>query len=487
MGIKDGVVSPFCKEAESCSCGNHDAEIVTDGWGYKHTVGLYNECKCDFWSRICEDSGVGEACDYAAEYCCGEYEYGPDSYFGYLNSPTCYYDFFNYAQHEFEYALKPKAMNTSEDKEFENPRFHMELWISVSASDYDDDEKTSLEAMYDKTGGWNWTKNDGWMNETVDHCQWYGISCGDDGRITRIYLRDNNLAGQLPVYSRNFTYPVGMLARESNWDRTRYGLANLYKLEYVDLAGNKLSGTIDYRPLYNLASLKHFDVSRNQLSGELDVLVTPSIMHSDFSNNNFTSMRRFTKYKGSYQALRFCDVSNNTIQMNADDHLDNIPPNIEKFFAQNNQIYGSLPQSKNHLHLLRQFNMSHNYLTGSLPESLNNLPQLRQFDMSSNALSGKLPDFAGSFLSLQELDMSNQAIGFTGSFPEELVRLLSLTVLKLAGNKLTGTIPSSIGKMTVLKMFDLSNNLLSSTIPPELGLLDGKYLVSSCSCTMTMN
>ena len=251
-------------------------------------------------------------------------------------------------------------------------------------------------------------------------------------------------------------------------------MANLYYLETVDLGDNKLTGTIEYGPLYNLNSLRHFDVSGNQLSGEINAIVTTSIMHSDFSSNNFTSMHRFDKHKGSYQTLHYCDVSNNAIQTNVTDRLENIPPNIEQFFAQNNLIYGNLPKSMNNLLRLRQFDMSSNSLSGSLPESMNNLPRLGHFNISNNALSGQLPDLTASILTLQELDLSHQKIGFTGSIPEDLPRFQSLKILNLAGNRLVGTVPSSIGNMAVLEIIDLSNNLLTSSIPPELGLLEGE-------------
>ena len=180
-------MSPLCNKAESFCCGDHDhdVEIATTDWGHKYTVGLYNECKCDFWSRLCEESGVGEACDYAAEYCCGENENSNKEFawqFFYLNSPTCYCDFFKHAQHKFEHVLKPKAMNIS--REFTNPCQYFEgRWVDWTGLDV---ERTSLEAIYDNTGGQEWTNNDGLMDDNVNHCQWYGISCGDDGRITRI-------------------------------------------------------------------------------------------------------------------------------------------------------------------------------------------------------------------------------------------------------------------------------------------------------------
>ncbi|KAK1744068.1 leucine-rich repeat domain-containing protein [Skeletonema marinoi] len=451
---ESGFVAPFCKEAESCSCeGDGDADYyvtVVDytytSWDY--TDGLYNECKCDFWSRLCVDTRVGEACDYAAEYCCGDYFY--DGYgFHYLNSPTCYCDFFNYAQDEFGHKLKPKALNIS--KEFENPCGQIQDFVDEAVLDYRlEVERPGLEAIYIETSGQNWTDNGGWMKETVDHCEWHGISCDSDGFVTGIDLRDNNLAGQFPVYTRNTI--DGEPIPERYWMLTKYGLANLYNLKTIDLADNKLTGTIEYPPLYNLHSLTHFDVSGNQLSGELDALVTSSLTYADFHNNKFTSLLSFKKYKQSFQSLRFCDVSNNTIQKDATELFENIPPNIEQFFASNSQIYGILPMS------------------------LNNLPKLRQFNISSNALSGSLPLFADSFLSLQELDLSNQnqKNGFIGSIPEDLWRLQSLKVLNLAGNTLAGTISPDIGKMAALEEFDLSNNLLSGQIPTQMGQLEGE-------------
>eukprot|EP00984_Skeletonema_dohrnii_P010749 scaffold4227_cov78-Skeletonema_dohrnii-CCMP3373.AAC.1 len=457
---ESGLVAPLCKEAESCSCeeaADHDVEVVTNQWGKQETVGLYNECKCNFWSRLCEDSGVGEACDYAAEYCCGDYSYGFHSYtnqqgFRYLNSPTCYCDFFNYAQKEFGHTLKPKALNIS--KEFDAPCGQMQDFIAELKSrgldlrlEY---ERPSLEAIYYGTDGQNWTNSAGWTNETIDHCEWHGITCNSDGFVTDIDLRNNNLAGQFPfpIYSRNTFNGKPFL--ESWWWYTKSSLANLYHLRRLDLANNKLTGTIEYRPLYNLYSLTHFDVSGNQLSGELDALVTPSLKHVDFSNNKFTSMRHFEKYKVSpLQTLRFCDVSNNEIKNDASNLLENIPPNIEQFFASNNRMHGNLPAS------------------------LDSLPKLSEFDMSSNALSGTLPGFADSILSLQHLDLSNQNNGFTGSIPKDLWRFQSLKVLNLASNKIAGPIPPDIGKMTALEEFDLSNNFLKSMIPAELGMLAG--------------
>eukprot|EP00985_Skeletonema_marinoi_P028590 scaffold25316_cov145-Skeletonema_marinoi.AAC.3 len=278
--IKDGAINTTCKEAESCSCegANDDFKEVVFAhadYNYSETHGLYNECKCDFWWHLCEDTGVGEACDYAAEYCCGDYGYWESiGKFDYLNSPACYCDFFNYAQNELGHSLKPKALNTSIYKVFKNP-------CGQSWSSSGEDERSSLEAIYEGTNGQSWTNNAGWMDDTVAHCQWHGISCDVDGHVTSIDLRDNNLAGQFPVYTRNTNRWGGSQtfwpdvrvrgsparntnpnwnapAAENDWKDTKYGLANLYSLKTLNLANNKLTGTIESRPLYNLASLTHY-------------------------------------------------------------------------------------------------------------------------------------------------------------------------------------------------------------------------------------
>ncbi|KAK1733561.1 leucine-rich repeat protein [Skeletonema marinoi] len=449
-GVLDyGEIGELCEKAASCSCKTDPFNIITRDVEVaysKETFGLYNDCKCNYWLSLCEDREIGEACDYASEYCCGDKSVvfnddGSQDFF-FVNSPQCYCDFSKYVENEFGHKMSSKAI--IDDYEYSNP-----CWQTIWPSSTDENKK-SLEAIYYATNGQYWTNNDGWMDETVDHCKWYGISCDEEGHVTGIDLRDNNLAGQFPVYTRD-AYIEKLPVAESQWYLTKYGLANLYELKTLDLAENKLTGTIEYRPLYNLRVLASFDVSGNQLSGEVEALIAPSIKYADFSNNGFTSMRRFEKYKvRSLQTLRYCDVSNNVIQQNATDILEIIAPNIEQFIASNNNI------------------------SGSLPVSLNNLPKLRQFIMASNALCGDLPDFTQSFATLQELDVSNQTEGFTGPIPEKLWRSLSLKILNLADNMLTGTIPSLVGNLAVLEVLDLSNNLLKGSLSSELGLLGGR-------------
>eukprot|EP00956_Cyclotella_meneghiniana_P002691 scaffold3165_cov62-Cyclotella_meneghiniana.AAC.13 len=394
-----------------------------------------------------EDVGArGPASDHCC--CCKDLDYGT---FEYHNSPSCYCDFYNYALREFDHKLKSKSIdvhqkfnNTCEDR-----------WYTSSII-----EKYCLDAIYEATNGQNWTVNDGWMSNETDYCDWHGITCNSENFVTKIELNDNNLVGQFPLYTR-YTDFWGNPELISHWQITKYGLARLYKLQVLDLANNKLTGTIDYGPLYNLEELTKFDVSGNQLIGEIEALVAPSVKHVDFSNNGFTAMR-FKTYRRSYKTLIHFDVSNNAIKIKKDaaDFLQNIPPGIEQLYASNNIIYGNLPRT------------------------LNGLSELRKFYMASNALSGTLPAFSEPFTTLQELDVSsnqkdaivsnrNMAPGLSGSIPEDTWRFLYLKILNLAGNRLEGTVSPFFGDLALLEVFNLSNNLLVSSIPPQLGLLEG--------------
>ena len=455
----------FCEAAESCHCEgeDHEVKITTYPGDYAVTDGKLSECKCDFWSHLCQDVG-GVACNHAAEYCCGDYGILDKIYF--VSSPSCYCDFYNYANQELDHELKVMEF-TNASEEFLDPCSQVDMaWrvkydkigsgvlqnvLSIGSMFFSLDDKGSLKTIYEHTNGPNWINKEGWMNDEMHHCKWYGITCNDDEIIIGIDLRGNNLTGQFPVYTRSHVI-WGNLVPESFWLYTKHGLAELFYLKTLDLADNTLTGTIDYRPLYNLRDLTHFDVSGNQLSGGFDPLVTPSIIYANFSTNLFMSMNRFQPFKLSrLKTLRSCDVSNNNITAkNATDLFNYVPPNIEQLIAFNNNIQGELPAS-----------------------SLNKLPKLRRFKISSNYLSGQMPVFEESFLSLRELDLSNQVEGIPGSIPDDLWSLQFLKILSLAGNKLTGTLPPDVGNLVALESFDVSNNRLSGQIPSEIGQLEG--------------
>ena len=58
----------------------------------------------------------------------------------------------------------------------------------------------TLVTVYQLTGGSSglWYNDDGWLVDGVPPCEWYGITCNNNSRVSSIDLSNNNLQGQLP-------------------------------------------------------------------------------------------------------------------------------------------------------------------------------------------------------------------------------------------------------------------------------------------------
>ena len=103
-------------------------------------------------------------------------------------------------------------------------------------------DRAALEALYDATGGANWTTDTNWKT-TAPIEDWYGITTDAEGRVTELRLSDNGLTGSIP---------------------TRLG--DLDRLQWLDLSSNELTGPIS-GALEQLANLVILDLSWNDLTG----------------------------------------------------------------------------------------------------------------------------------------------------------------------------------------------------------------------------
>ena len=131
-------------------------------------------------------------------------------------------------------------------------------------------DREALVALYNATGGANWTNNTNWLsNEPLS--SWYGVNTTIYGRVTRLYLPENELSGEIPV-------ELGVLAdlQELQLHQNRLSgeipveLGSLTSLTLLYLHQNELSGEIPVE-LGNLTYLQQLDLSQNMLSGEIPV------------------------------------------------------------------------------------------------------------------------------------------------------------------------------------------------------------------------
>ena len=131
---------------------------------------------------------------------------------------------------------------TSQVYSYYNPQWRAEaLGPSVTVADSQED-LAALTVFYNATDGANWEDNSYWLSDQPIS-EWYGVTNDADGRVTGLYLNDNQLSSVIPAV-----------------------LANLTKLWWLDLHGNQLSGQVPAE-LGNLSYLEILYLGNNQLTG----------------------------------------------------------------------------------------------------------------------------------------------------------------------------------------------------------------------------
>ena len=142
-------------------------------------------------------------------------------------------------------------------------RFAMELFVKDREEPLEDEERLSsaekvplfmlpkpasdrlaLEAVFKRCGGAGWMKNGGWMTDAALG-EWEGVTVDVEGRVIKLELSSNNLAGPLPSE-----------------------IQQLSALRTLQLSGNKLTGPIPAE-LGQLGALMHLSLYSNQLSGPI--------------------------------------------------------------------------------------------------------------------------------------------------------------------------------------------------------------------------
>ena len=202
-------------------------------------------------------------------------------------------------------------------------------------------DREALVALYNGTGGANWRSNTNWLTEWPVG-QWHGVTTDRAGRVTRLSLEENNLAGALPP---------------------EFG--NLGSLEQVFLDANELTGAIPPE-LGRLARLDWLGLSGNKLSGA----IPPEL--------------------GNLAGLEGLGLGGNNL-------TGTIPPELGKLgslqdlWLGENNLTGAIPPELGNLGRLAWLGLGDNNLTGAVPVELGNLHNLETLSLENNKLTGPLP------------------------------------------------------------------------------------------------
>jgi len=250
-------------------------------------------------------------------------------------------------------------------------------------------EKNILVSLFEETNGLSWKRQDGWKDDSVDICKWYGIKCRAGATVESILLGSNGLVGTVP--------------------------SSVYKLPYLK-----------YLWLYSNHVDLRFDGIEQATSLTSLLLDSTKIRNLDGIGNGLS--------------LVDVDVRFNNLKGTLPSELSKLVE-LESFTCSQNSFTGTVP-SLSRLRKLKTLRMGNNDFSGAIPSFLEH-PVLVTLDLSDNQLDGSIPDdLLGDMVKSEEavfLDLSGNQL--TGTVPGKLSRFAQMTLL-LRDNRISGINPN---------------------------------------------
>ncbi|CAB9501077.1 Leucine rich repeat N-terminal domain [Seminavis robusta] len=287
-------------------------------------------------------------------------------------------------------------------------------WLDCGPSTAANDEACWIQIQRSESSGSRWLTG-------VHECQWAGIYCNGEKKITHLQLGQNGLNGPLPTE-----------------------IARLSALELLGFPQNQLTGTIPLKLFGN--KLSSISLTNNSITGT----VPTEVGLFDGTNLEFGS----NSLSGSIPTELFQTGNGIRLTLGFND----------------NKLTGTLPTEIAAWHGLIHLNvhLQGNPLHGTIPSEIGLLKSsLREFDISWTNMDGSLPEeLFTKCTDLVSIGVSN--CGFTGTISTGLQLLRNLDMFDISNNKFHGTIPAQLSALTSLRWFVVNGNDLSGSIPSSV-------------------
>jgi hypothetical protein len=239
--------------------------------------------------------------------------------------------------------------------------------------------------LYRNTNGSGWINGTGWqlgdLGLDCDYCNWTGVTCNADQRVTRLLLDDNGLSGTLHENFSDLSELTVLNLQRANIGSSISEIEGLSGLETLNLYQVNYAGPFPAF-LLGLNSLRELNLAYNAITGQVP----------DFSGQS--QIRRL-----------YLDVNNFT---------------------------GPPPPLTN-MNNLREISLQHNEFSGRIPESWTseNLPRLESLDARFCQLSGPVPVWLAS-LAGATIDLGSNELN--GCYPAGLGPFCGNNPPRLIGN-----------------------------------------------------
>ncbi|XP_007214481.2 receptor-like protein 2 [Prunus persica] len=298
----------------------------------------------------------------------------------------------------------------------------------------------------------NWT--------SLDCCRWKGITCDQDGWVTRLLLPSKGLKGGISPFS----------------------LANLTHLTHLNLSHNSLYGSLETQFFLSLNQLEILDLSYNRLFGELPLsLPSINIRRVDLSSNHFSGAIPSSFFQQASNLTSF-NVSNNTFTGYVPSSIClHSSPSLRLLDFSSNVFSGNLAPGLGKCSKLQVFRAGHNNLSGLFPEDIYNATKIEEIALPLNSLHGAISDRIANLTNLAILDLYFNQLN--GELPHNLGKLSKLKLLTLDFNNLEGSLPQSLINCTNLVELHLLNNNLEG----DISMLDFSRLSQLTKLDLRMN
>ena len=320
-------------------------------------------------------------------------------------------------------------------------------------------DRAALAAFYHATNGANWANSDNWLSDApLD--EWHGIDTDSDGRVLRIQLVENSLAGPLPGELGDLS-----AVRQLDLRNVLYSCTVERGCEATSPTANRLTGQIPVE-LGRHTNLEHLNLAINQLTGEIPSTLAGlvNLRLLELGVNQLTG--EIPPWLGNMVNLQGLHLAANDFSGNVPAQLGNLS-NLTNLQLGHNRLTGSIPTSLGKLTGLEYLLLQDNQLVGDIPSELRSLTNLKYLWLLDNRLTGPIPAWLGDFSNLEELLLSDNRL--TGSIPASLGNLSKANRLYLPWEQLSGCIPAALRRLSNDQLGHPGLPFCGARIAPESG------------------